>query len=80
MLLGEAMIGFHRFLARKAAEDPGFRFHYVTARELYNLIRAAEAGWQGTVAEARDYELVFSGALDPTFPIRFKRAGSGSRV
>ena len=25
---------------------------------MYNLARAAEAGWQGTVADALDYELV----------------------
>ena len=30
----------------------------MTAREMYNLARAAEAGWQGTVNEARDFELV----------------------
>jgi len=28
---------------------------------LANTARAAEAGWQGTVDEARDYELVFNG-------------------
>ena len=58
VLLGEPMREFHRALARKASEDPGFHFHYVTAREMYNLVRAAEAGWQGTVAEARDFALV----------------------
>ena len=58
VLLGKPMVDFHLALARRAKEDPSFRFHYVTAREMYNLVRAAEAGWQGTVAEARDYELV----------------------
>ncbi len=58
VLLGESMVDFHRSLARRANEDPSFRFHYVTAREMYNLARAAEAGWQGAVVEARDYELV----------------------
>jgi hypothetical protein len=61
VVLGEPMAAFHRALARKAGEDPSFQFHYVTAREMYNLARAAEAGWQGTVDEARDYELVFNG-------------------
>jgi len=28
---------------------------------MYNLARAAEAGWQGTVADALDYELVRNG-------------------
>ena len=30
-----------------ARRDPEFAFHYVTAREMYNLVRAAEAGWSG---------------------------------
>ena len=58
VLLGEPMVAFHRGLAEKAERDPNFFFHYVTAREMYNLVRAAEAGWQGTVAEARDFALV----------------------
>jgi hypothetical protein len=57
-LLGEPMVRFHEELARRAERDPHFHYHYVTAREMYNLVKAAEAGWQGTVAEARDYLLV----------------------
>jgi len=48
-------------LARRAAEDPNFPYHYVTAREMFNLVRAAEEGWKGSVAEARDFELVWNG-------------------
>ena len=59
VLLGEPMIQFHRDLAEFAQAHPHFHYHYVTARELYNLVRAAEAGWQGEVAEARDFELVW---------------------
>jgi hypothetical protein len=58
VLLGQPMAEFHHELVRRAQEDPSFRYHYVTAREMYNLARAAEAGWQGSVAEARDFELV----------------------
>jgi hypothetical protein len=61
VLLGEPMAAFHRAVARLAQEDPAFRFHYVTAREMVNLVHAAEAGWQGPVAEARDFELVWNG-------------------
>ena len=57
-LLGEPMAQFHRHLRERAHADPAFRYHYVTAREMYNLARAAEAGWTGTVAEARDFELI----------------------
>jgi hypothetical protein len=60
VLLGEPMVRFHVALARLAAEDARFRFHYVTAREMFNLARAAEAGWKGSVAAARDFELVWN--------------------
>ena len=63
VLLGEPMVRFHKALARRAAEDRSFHFHYVTAREMYNLARAAEAGWRGTVKGARDYELVCEDSL-----------------
>jgi len=58
VLLGEAMVQFHQALASRATADCNFKFHYVTAREIYNLVRAAEAGWTGEVAKARDFELV----------------------
>jgi hypothetical protein len=57
-LLGEPMARFHEDLAVYARRHPNFRYHYVTAREMYNLVKAAEAGWQGSVAAARDYELL----------------------
>ena len=59
VLLGEPMVQFHRDLASHARNDANFQFHYVTAREMYNLVRAAEAGWQGEVDLARDYALVW---------------------
>ena len=59
VVLGEPMVRFHRDLALRAQNDPNFHFHYVTAREMYNLVRAAEAGWQGPVDLARDYCLVW---------------------
>ena len=60
-LLGKPMVRFHEALARRARENPKFHYHYVTARELYNLVKAAEAGWKGTVADALDYELTWKG-------------------
>ena len=68
MVLGEPMVRFHESLARKAEADPHFRYHYVTAHEMVNLIRAAEDGWQGSIAEARDYELVSNLAASPDGP------------
>jgi hypothetical protein len=57
-LLGEPMQRFHQGLAELARRDANFHYHYVTAREMYNLVRAAESGWSGSVAGALDYELV----------------------
>ena len=57
VLLGEPMVRFHEDLARYAQHHPHFHFHYVTAREMYNLVKAAEASWKGSVAEALDFEL-----------------------
>jgi hypothetical protein len=57
-LLGAPMVRFHEELARLARANRRFHFHYVTAREMVNLVKAAEAGFAGTVDEARDYLLV----------------------
>ena len=65
VLLGEPMVQFHQDLADRARRDPNFHYHYVTAREMYNLVKAAEDGWSGTVAEALDYHLVWDGSLPP---------------
>jgi hypothetical protein len=56
-LLGEPMVRFHEALARLSRDNPRFHFHYVTAREAYNLIKAAESGHAGPVADARDFLL-----------------------
>jgi hypothetical protein len=61
VLLGDEMVKFHEELARRNQANPNFRYHYVTARELYNLARAAEAGWTGSVKDARNFELIPNG-------------------
>jgi hypothetical protein len=61
VLLGRPMVAFHEALARYAEDNPWFHYHYVTAREMYNLVRAAEAGWTGSVGGALDYELIWNG-------------------
>jgi hypothetical protein len=71
VLLGGTMVRFHEQLAEYARRRPNFHFHYVTAREMVNLARAAEAGWAGGVAEARDREWLSPPALRP------QPAGSG---
>jgi hypothetical protein len=61
VLLGDAMVRFHEGLAELAGRDSRLHFHYVTAREMANLVWAAEAGWRGSVADARDFHLVWNG-------------------
>src|SRR5262249_52731943 len=65
VLLGEPMVRLHQELADRARRDPRFHFHYVTAREMYNLARAAESGWQGSVEAARDFELTWNSSPAP---------------
>ncbi len=36
---------------------PPFRLHYVTAREAYNIVKAAEAGKSGNANDYRDFEV-----------------------
>jgi len=36
---------------------PTYQLHYVTAREAYNIARAAEAGYEGNPDDYRDYEI-----------------------
>jgi hypothetical protein len=73
LLLGEQLARFYRALAERAASDSNFHVHYVTAREMYNLVRAAEAGWTGSVAEARDYQLISNLFQEPAAPARESR-------
>ena len=57
MLLGEPMRRFHASLARFIAEQPDrFALHYVTARELVNMVHAAEDGKFGSPGAYRDYK------------------------
>ncbi len=44
VFLGERMKNFHRYLCEDWAARDGHALHYVTAREMVNVIRAAESG------------------------------------
>lgn len=57
MLLGEEMRSFLKSLI-EMSEQEGFSLNFVTAREMYNIIKAAEAGEDGDPSDYRDYELV----------------------
>ncbi len=56
MLQGPTMEIFHDVLAEFASADrTGFRLHYVSAREMVNMIHAAEDGEGGDAGKFRDY-------------------------
>lgn len=55
VLLGQAMVDFHRCLAERAERESGFRVHYVTAREMANLALAACNRANTLVSSAREY-------------------------
>jgi hypothetical protein len=54
-LLGEPADQMYSYLEKEYRDGPGYRLHYVTARQLYNIIKAAEAGLAGNPNEYRDY-------------------------
>jgi hypothetical protein len=54
-LLGGAADRMHAHLEARYRDRPGFRLHYVTARQVYNIVKAAEAGCEGDPGEYRDF-------------------------
>lgn len=58
VLLGPAMARFHDEIGRGFNDGRRYRLHYVTAREMANLVHAAEAGERGDPNQFRDYRLV----------------------
>jgi hypothetical protein len=54
-LLGTPADQMYTDLERRFRDRPGYRLHYVTARELYNIVKAAEAGCAGDPNGYRDF-------------------------
>ncbi|MBI5773359.1 MAG: hypothetical protein HZA89_06410 [Verrucomicrobia bacterium] len=61
MLLGEPMREFHRAALGQFNDGKKFRLHYVSARELVNILHAAEDGRSGNAGEFRDYRYRLAG-------------------
>lgn len=53
--LGEPIRRFHQELLAQYNDETHFRVHYVTARELVNIVHAAEDGMTGNPGSYRDY-------------------------
>ncbi|MCY7353512.1 MAG: hypothetical protein LH470_00190 [Lysobacter sp.] len=56
-LLGAPVDAMHAHLERQYNDGTRHVLHYVTARELYNIVKAAEAGLEGDPGQYRDHVL-----------------------
>lgn len=57
VFLGQPMKKAHRFLNQNYNDGVSWCLHYVTAREMYNLVRAAEDGVIAAPESLRDFEI-----------------------
>jgi hypothetical protein len=57
VLLGDAMYRFHDALGRAHNDGERWKLHYVTAREMFNVARAAMDGKDGDPSAWLDYEI-----------------------
>jgi len=55
VLLGEPMAAMHTYLRDRYNDGKKYCLHYVSAREMYNIIKAAQAGESGNPNDYRDY-------------------------
>jgi hypothetical protein len=56
-LFGERARAMHRTLAERYNDGKRFKLHYVTARQAFNVIRAAEQGLEGDPVQYVDHEI-----------------------
>jgi len=56
-LLGEPVDSMFQYLESRYNDGKNFILHYVSAREMYNIAKAAEAGETGDPGNYRDYEI-----------------------
>jgi hypothetical protein len=61
-LLGGGLDALFGALESRYNDGSAWRLHYVTAREMYNIIRAAEAGRAGDPSDYRDFAIAPPGA------------------
>jgi hypothetical protein len=56
-LLGSQMDALYEYLQAKYRDELGWDLHYVSAREMFNIVKAAEAGKEGSPGQYRDFVL-----------------------
>ena len=54
-LLGEPTVKMYEYLAAKYNDGQKYSMHFVTSREMYNIVKAAEAGKDGSPNDYRDF-------------------------
>lgn len=57
-LLGEPVDKMHSYLGKKYNDGVNYMLHYVTSREMYNIIKAAEEGHRDNPDNFRDHILI----------------------
>lgn len=57
VLLGSAMRQAHQLLQQEFNDGQNWQLHYVTAREMANLVKATEANLSGPPGQYRDYKI-----------------------
>tara|TARA_R100000789_G_scaffold86351_5_gene82481 strand:- start:532 stop:1707 length:1176 start_codon:yes stop_codon:yes gene_type:complete len=60
MLLGPEMVKFHEQLAERHAKNPQFRYHYVTAWDMYQLVKQAEGNVETKLKIAEQHDQLFT--------------------
>lgn len=60
ILLGSAMQAAHHVLQQSYNDGQRWQLHYVSAREMYNLVRAAETQAMDPVCALRDFEVTLT--------------------
>lgn len=58
VLFGEPILELHRCLCERYNDGRRYRLHYVCAREMYNIIKAAELGLAGDPGQYRDLQIL----------------------
>lgn len=61
IFLGDAYKRFHEHLTTRYNPEHGWRLHYVSAREMVNIVHAAEDGHRGNAGRYRDYRYKLPG-------------------
>jgi len=74
VLLGESAARMYQYLEARYNDGRKFVLHYVSAREMFNIIKAAEAGQAGNPGDYRDYLLP-----PPAFAGQSRWSGRSSR-